>query len=228
MILLLIICIFIICIIILFKQHTVENLGTFIQLIDYNTINDNINGTCKTENIMCDKINSKYINKKNYDTILCLTNCITDTDKLKTCCDRKQYCSDNIGICEGDPLKSDAQKKECLNNNCTKEQCCDTENTLENSYVSFSNSLLRNGGTLNHIFQLKNSDSTYKNNNNYCKSACSLNDIPNCLGFSMNKYTNECSLFNIVENEGNIISDSQQKKDLYIKKKYLHLFTVPK
>jgi len=229
MILLVIILIFIICIIILYKQHTVENLGTFVQIIDYDLINKGgINNTCKIENIACNKINSKYINKKNYDNILCLTNCTDDESKLKTCCDRKAYCNDSIGLCEGAPFISEAQNTECTDNICTKQQCCDTENTLESTYTEYNNYLLQDNGTLNDILDLKITESTYKNNDNYCKAACSSNEIPNCLGFLVNKPRNECSLFNTVGNNGKIVHDVEEKHKIFIKNKFKYLFNIKK
>ena len=227
MILLLFIFIFIICIIILCKEHTVENLGSYLQSIDYNMIgNGGINKTCEMEDIRCSVINPKYTKKKNYNNILCFDNCVTDTLKLHTCCNKKPFCDDNSNLCGDDTLIKNADKTECTNNICTKKECCTTEQSLYTKYSKINNAVVINDKNIDLFLNQQHKNYTYENKDNYCKEVCSSNEIPNCLGFSLDKSTNKCTLFNIVSDNTYIANDTAQKKDVYIKKKHINLFKV--
>jgi len=225
MIVLLFIFIFIICIIILYKQHTVENLGSYLQSIDYNMIdNGGVNKTCEMEDVRCSLINPKYTKKTNFKSILCLNNCVTDTLKLNTCCNKKPFCDDNSNLCGDDTLIKNADETECSNNVCTKKECCNIESSLNTKYSKINNAIVINDKNIDIFLNQQKNKYTYENKDNYCKEACSSHEIPNCLGFSLDKSTNTCTLFNIVGDNTYIAKDNMQNQDVYIKKNKIHLF----
>tara|TARA_B110000908_G_C10074351_1_gene366565 strand:+ start:72 stop:752 length:681 start_codon:yes stop_codon:yes gene_type:complete len=203
-----------IIIIILLKNNITEYLGTYVQLNDYNLVGNNI--TCKSKNIVCNQINPKYRKKPNFDNIMCHNNCKDPADKLKTCCDSKTYCQDNMNICTtGWENKNDSHTIECVNDKCTRGLCC---NIKQDVYTEYKNSIIDEDdySKLTSIFNTRVKEHSYTNIHNFCKSACSLNEImPNCLGFSVNE-DNECRLFGLISSYRDTNSNDK-KTDLYIK-----------
>lgn len=215
MAIIIIIIILCICVAVLFKRHTQEHLGIYVQMIDYNIAGGN-NITCKSKDIRCNVINPRYKNKLNYNNILCHNNCTNNRAKLNTCCDIKKYCSDDNSICSGNwEQKKNSHEIECEQTTCLKEKCCSIKQTL---YTKYEDSIIdkKNYADLTSMFEKIVKDTSHNNDNNFCRSACTLNEtMPHCIGFSINE-DNECKLYGLIDTyRATTIQD--KKTDLYIK-----------